>query len=788
MVQAENLSRLGFEVVTAMDGESAVESAKADPNIALVLMDIDLGRGIDGTEAARRILAGRKLPIVFLTSHAEQEMVEKVRDITRYGYVFKDSGDFVLQSSIEMAFQLFDAHERLSREENSLRALIQTIPDLIWLKNTEGVYLRCNWMFERFFGAAEAEIVGKTDFDFVDEELASFFRERDRVAMEAGIPTRNEEEIIFAADGRRALLETIKTPLKDECGNTVGILGVGRDITERKRTEEMLERSEEALKKTETRIRTTIESIRYPPENLDGIELKDIIDAPLLERIMRDFYTLTGMNIGLTDTAGNTLVSVGNQDICAHFHRKHPATLAYCLESNAELTGAMPTGNVREYRCGNSMRDVSTPIYIGSTHFGNIKTGQFFYEDEEVDFAAFAAQARRYGFDEAAYLEALRTVPRLSRERVQATMRFYSELAGLIGRLSYRNLQLAGALNERDRLYGSIRDSEERFRVIANYTVDWESWFGPDGKCLWVNPGVEKVTGYTPAEILAMPDFINALIPEDIRAEFRERFDRAIGGSSGNDFEFRFLHKSGEKRWLSVSWQSIYDGDGSFLGIRTSGRDITERKNDREMLARSNEEKEVLLRELKHRVKNSLALVSSLLSLNKSLIVDARDARILNEAIDRIKSISAIYEQLNFSESLDRIEIDAYIRSLVRMLESSYTIGTDRIRFVERIAKISVPMKLAVPVGIIANELITNAIKYAYPRGAEGEVRIELEADGNSAVLRVSDDGPGLPADFDIGTTDSLGLRIAGMLARQIGGKLVFGHGPGAAASVAFRL
>ncbi len=135
----------------------------------------------------------------------------------------------------------------------------------------------------------------------------------------------------------------------------------------------------------------------------------------------------------------------------------------------------------------------------------------------------------------------------------------------------------------------SLRESEEKFKAIANYTVGWESWFGPDGKYLWVNNAVEKFTGYSPSEILAMPDFISILIAEEDRAIFKDRMSEAIGGSQGENFEFRYLHKNGTKRWLSASWQPIFDTKGNFLGARASGQDITERKQAEEALRVSEE-------------------------------------------------------------------------------------------------------------------------------------------------------------------------------------------------------
>jgi len=131
------------------------------------------------------------------------------------------------ESGNEVALTLRDEAGQLS----FLRALVSTIPDLIWLKAQNGSYLACNAMFERFFGATEAEIVGKTDFDFIDKELAESFRENDRKAMLAGGPSTNEEWVVFADDGHRALLQTIKTPMLDSGGRLIGVLGIARDIT-----------------------------------------------------------------------------------------------------------------------------------------------------------------------------------------------------------------------------------------------------------------------------------------------------------------------------------------------------------------------------------------------------------------------------------------------------------------------------------------------------------------------------------------------------------------------------
>ncbi|BHH81944.1 hypothetical protein LA52FAK_02330 [Desulforhopalus sp. 52FAK] len=136
------------------------------------------------------------------------------------------------------------AEKRLRERETHLATLLETIPDLVWLKDVDGVYLACNLRFERFYGAKQAEIIGKTDYDFVDRKQADFFRKHDKAAIVAGGPCSNEEEVVYADDGHTELLETLKTPMFNRFGEVIGVLGVGRDITERKKMEMKLQQSQ----------------------------------------------------------------------------------------------------------------------------------------------------------------------------------------------------------------------------------------------------------------------------------------------------------------------------------------------------------------------------------------------------------------------------------------------------------------------------------------------------------------------------------------------------------------
>ncbi len=272
------LVEFNYTVLVAEDGESAVQRADyARPD--LILLDIMMP-GIDGFETCCRLKAmqsTKEIPIIFMSALVETEHKVKGLEAGAVDYITKPFQREEVQARIAVhlhnreltkrlqeAKELLEARveartaelaqtisalhdeiiqhkqteEELRKSERHLRTLVQTIPDLIWLKDRDGVYLSCNRIFERFFGAKEVDIIGKTDFDFVDRELAAFFIDHDRKAIAAGEPTTNEEWVTFKDDGHHALLETIKTPMFDGSGTLIGVLGIGRDMSERKRAEE----------------------------------------------------------------------------------------------------------------------------------------------------------------------------------------------------------------------------------------------------------------------------------------------------------------------------------------------------------------------------------------------------------------------------------------------------------------------------------------------------------------------------------------------------------------------
>ena len=171
-----------------------------------------------------------------------------------------------------------------------------------------------------------------------------------------------------------------------------------------------------------------------------NLELAEIIDTQAIQSLMDDFYKLVHIPIGINDLKGNVLVGVGWQDICTKFHRVHPEACKHCLESDIKLSAGVLPGEFKLYKCKNNMWDIVTPIMVGDQHVGYVFSGQFFFEDEPLDYELFRSQARKYGFNEEEYITALEKVPRLSREAVDTGMSFLMTFANMISQLSYSNI------------------------------------------------------------------------------------------------------------------------------------------------------------------------------------------------------------------------------------------------------------------------------------------------------------------------------------------------------------
>jgi len=257
------LEKYGYAVLHVNTGEKAIAAVETKPGIDLILMDIDLGDGIDGTQAAETILQNHDIPIVFVSSHSEREVVEKTEKITSYGYVLKSSSITVLDASIKMAFKLFEAYHQVQKRSDELYGrtqllenILEHFPGTVFWKDTDSIYQGCNSGFAQAAGLRDSsEIIGMTDFDLPwNTSEAPSYRADDSQVMSSMIPKLHIEETQHFSNGEFRWLDTSKLPLFNSDGQVIGVLGVSTDTSEKKRQESHLRKLILAIEQSPTTI------------------------------------------------------------------------------------------------------------------------------------------------------------------------------------------------------------------------------------------------------------------------------------------------------------------------------------------------------------------------------------------------------------------------------------------------------------------------------------------------------------------------------------------------------
>jgi PAS domain S-box-containing protein len=628
--ESKKLAGAGYSVVHALSGEDAIELFRADPSaFDIILMDIDLGSGMDGTEAARLILKTYEIPILFLSSHMEPAIVEKTEEITNYGYVVKSSVFTVLDASIKMAFKLFDAHknvfrknmemeainerlrttieelqssgekleaanrrlleserkitaqaekqreseESVRRQHGFLRTLIDNLPDAIYFNDTEGRKIIANPADVENFSISESQDpIGKNDLELFPGEIGERGHRDNIEVIRTGRAIINREEKFIRRDGSPVWLLTSKIPLRDYKGEIIGLVGIGRDITAMKLSADKIEQERIFLK-----------------------TLINVLPDPVY------FKDLSGRK---------TISNV------AYYHKKEPT------DENNE---------------------------IGKT--------------------------------------------------------------------------------------------------------DLELFPGPVG-----------LRGYR----------------DDLKV-FEE-------GASILNREEDFVEEDGRTVWVSTSKVPLRNAKGEIIGLVGIAHDITMLKELEGNLRASAERTLLLMKELEHRVKNNLSMIASLLSLDLDSTSEGADRERFKTAIERIDSLASIYECLYLSDDPTLVDLRFYFTSLVDSIREALTAKDGGPTIVMNFDELRLSPEQAFPLGLILNEMLTNAFKYAYPAKSGGIIRIGMSKRDDRATLSVADEGPGFPEGFDLDTASSNGMTLMKMLAKQLKAELSIETKGGASISIAFPL
>jgi PAS domain S-box-containing protein len=339
---------------------------------------------------------------------------------------------------------------------------------------------------------------------------------------------------------------------------------------------------------------------------------------------------------------------------------------------------------------------------------------------------------------------------------------------------------LAWDIAERKRAEEYLRDSEERYRVFINSTDDMACLKDNNFRYLLVNRANAAFFGKEEAEILGKTDF--DLIPEKAAQICHETDLKVFASDEVVIAEELVGGRIYETHKFKVPLKDSTYGIGCYI------KDITDRKKFEEKIKSSLAEKEILLREIHHRVKNNMQVISSLLNLQADKTKDTKYNDIISESINRINSMALIHNLLYQSENLSEINFKYYVSELCNSLLSIYNLPERRINITYDIEKIELKIDTAIPCGLIINELVSNSLKHAFPSALSGDITISVKKRKSGTIqLSVHDNGVGLPEDMDIKKINSLGLQLVSLLTKQLNGKLIIKSVNGTIAIITFK-
>lgn len=691
LAEKSALTRLGYSVETALTGEAAVARVRERDDFDLILMDIDLGRGMDGTQAAELILKTRDIPILFLSSHTAPEVVEKTEKITSYGYVVKDSNPTVLDASIKMAFKLFQANRETRKANEKFQALIEAFPDLMMVMDRNG-RIRDFARGPGFGSLAlpEESVVGAhLDDVFPPDEVAIHLR-----LYEDCLSTGKVQEHTYSLviNGEKRLFDLRISRLDADL-----VLAVIRDITQERRADRELRKLSQAIEQSSSVILITdrenrIEYVNPRFQELSGYSLEEargqkpwILQRTIIDR--KDFDELLEITSSGRTWRGNFVNRKKSGEI---YHES--AVVSPVRDENGEITN-----------------------YI------SIK--------EDL------------------------TDQRAAQEALISSRDLLNEM-GSIARIGGWKTDL------------KTREIQWTDEVYSIYEVDRS-----------FSPSLDAVLGF--------------FLPESRRL-VAAATARTMETGEPFDVEAELITGKGNRRWIRL-WGRLGYTDGRVTHRVGVSQDITEKKLSQELLSVNEKkilallgEKETLLKEVHHRIKNNLAAMMSLLSLQAEGIQDPVAAAALKDARSRFRSMGILYDKLHHTDNLREMSTRDYLPSLiddiVRMSPKS-----SRLVVESNIQDFTVPVKELTTLGLIVNELLTNAMKHAFPYEGGGLLRVSATKEGDLATLTVEDNGIGISGGKGGGKLGCFGLALVQTLTSQLRGELRIEEGAGTRVVLEFR-
>ena len=609
----------------------------------------------------------------------------------------------------------------------------------IFVLDADGRIVSWNQGAERIKGYRAEEIIGQPlEILYTPEDRAQGNPAR-AIRLAAAEGQCRDEGWRLRKDGTRFWSESVLTALRDHTGGLLGFAKMTSDRTERKHAEEVLQtrhRQQQVVADFGERALAGTDIPRLMAEAVVQVAQTLGVDYGQVLELVPDGNALRlRAGVGWRDGyVGVTTVGVGSSSLAGYaLLRDEPVVIE---DLRAETRFRAPP-HLLEHRV---ISGITVIIRGRKRPFGVL--------------GAHTRQRRTFSADDVSFVASIANVLALAIERKQAEED-----------LKKREAQLTEAQHLAQ--LGSWEWD------IATDTVTWSD-------------ELFRIWGMNRQEFGATYEAVFQLVHPEDRERLAALIKRAYREHEPYTCEHRIIRPDGTMRILQSRGAVVVDEASHALRMFGTGQDITARKEAEMQLQASLHEKEVLLKEIHHRVKNNLQIIISLLSLQARSLPDPQLRAYFQDSRDRVKAMALVHEALYRAPDLARVDFGAYLRRLATALFASYRLDAQHIELTVTAEPLALDLDTAIPCGLIVNELLTNAFKHAFPDGRAGAIHLTLQATAGLATLTVQDTGVGFPADVDVRQADSLGLRIVDHLAEQLGGSLALTRGAGTAFTLVF--
>ncbi len=770
------LERQGYKVLIARSGEEAIALADSGAELQLILMDINLGAGMDGTQAAEIILSRHDIALAFLSSHTEREVVDKTEGITSYGYIVKNSGETVLLASIKMAFRLFEARAELRDREEHYRSLFEHDVGAVWVEDFSAFKRRLDELrsaghddFRAWLNAHPEELISLSELitivDLNKEALRSVgLKERGNRAMTLREFLDDEAQELFAdelcafAEGGRSFEREISY----ESGNG--------DARHYMLNVELISGYEKDLGRVHVVIRD-LSGLRRAEKSL---EAQTRMQSLLVE--------LASIYINLPPKATEAAV----QDSLAQMARCVGADRAYIFDYNFELGIA---DNSHEWCAVGIEPEISQlqnlPLSLIDDGVREHRKGRAHYlEDvQALPKGAFRALLEDQG------IRSLLTVPLMRGQDCVGCVGFDSVKRPRAFSEGERGLltvfaHMIASVDQRTRALAELERDRAELKAVYTATPVMISVLDEGQRVLYANPAFVAFTGIPEEELrhgraCGVFGCINALddprgcgfgqsCPACALNEALEDTMRSGATHQGVEYKTVFIRGANRRDTTLLASTAAIDG-GPNRRVLLCLQDISDRAHAEERIKSLLREKELLLLETHHRVKNNMMTIQSLLSM-QARMRDGRDpGAVLSEAADRVQGMMELYRLLYQPGSGKSQSLREFLPPLIDKMLGIYP-AAQRVKKELLIADLTLSYARLSSLGIIINELIANSMKHAFKDGAAGVIRLAAGEEAGLVSLRYSDDGSGPPSRRDFDDASGLGMKLIRALSEELGG------------------